>query len=125
VAETLLHDSMVPIVVAPRELHCHAEGISRVGVAVAGTPESDAALLQAQALGGVLTVIAADGAEALGLDLLVVGSRSYGPPRTVLLGAVTRRLLDLASCPVMVVPRLPDPAHEVALAGGMETALEA
>lgn len=59
-----------------------------------------------------------------GLDLLVTGSRSYGPLRVVLLGAVTRRLLELAHCPVMVVPRLPDAAHEVALVGGMEAVVD-
>ena len=56
-------------------------------------------------------------------DLLVAGSRSYGPLRVVLLGAVTRRLLELAHCPVMIVPRLPDAAHEVALVGGMDATI--
>ena len=58
------------------------------------------------------------------LDLLVVGSRSYGPLGAVLLGAVTRRLIHLAECPVMVVPRTRDPALAVALVGGMEAAVD-
>jgi nucleotide-binding universal stress UspA family protein len=38
-------------------------------------------------------------------DLLVTGSRGYGPVRSVLLGGVSRYLVDHASCPVLVVPR--------------------
>lgn len=40
-----------------------------------------------------------------GIDLLVAGSRSYGPMRSVLLGSVSRHLVDHAHCPVIVVPR--------------------
>ena len=39
------------------------------------------------------------------LDLLVCGSRGYGPLRAVLLGGVTRRLTAEAQCPVIVLPR--------------------
>jgi nucleotide-binding universal stress UspA family protein len=59
------------------------------------------------------------------LDLLVTGSRSYGPLGAVLLGAVTRRLVFAAQCPVMVVPRTRDAALAVALVGGMEAAVDA
>ena len=38
-------------------------------------------------------------------DLLVCGSRGYGPARRVLLGGVSARLLKVARVPVMVVPR--------------------
>jgi len=38
-------------------------------------------------------------------DLVVVGSRGYGPHRAVLLGSVSGRLVREASCPVLVVPR--------------------
>jgi nucleotide-binding universal stress UspA family protein len=58
------------------------------------------------------------------LDLLIVGSRSYGPLGAVLLGAVTRQLVRMAPCPVMVVPRVRDAALAVALVGGMETVAE-
>ena len=40
-----------------------------------------------------------------GLDLLVVGSRGYGPVRHALLGSVTSELMRTAACPVLVVPR--------------------
>jgi nucleotide-binding universal stress UspA family protein len=39
------------------------------------------------------------------LDLLVVGSRGYGPLRAVMVGGVAGRLLRDAACPVIVVPR--------------------
>ena len=39
------------------------------------------------------------------LDLLVCGSRGYGPLRAVLLGGVSRRLTAEAQCPVIVLPR--------------------
>ena len=38
-------------------------------------------------------------------DLLVMGSRAYGPVRTVLLGSVARQAIDHADVPVIVVPR--------------------
>ena len=59
------------------------------------------------------------------LDLLITGSRSYGPLGAVLLGAVTRRLVHAAECPVMVVPRSRDAALAVALIGGIESAVDA
>jgi nucleotide-binding universal stress UspA family protein len=40
-----------------------------------------------------------------GVDLLVCGSRGYGPLRRVLLGTVSSALLRQASVPVLVVPR--------------------
>lgn len=39
------------------------------------------------------------------VDLLVCGSRGYGPLRSVLLGGVSRRLVDESRCPVLVLPR--------------------
>jgi len=37
-------------------------------------------------------------------DLLVVGSRGYGPAKAVMLGGVSRRLIAAAHCPVLVLP---------------------
>jgi nucleotide-binding universal stress UspA family protein len=42
------------------------------------------------------------------VDVLVTGSRTYGPVGGVLLGSVSRYVVDHAACPVLVVPR---PAH--------------
>jgi nucleotide-binding universal stress UspA family protein len=39
------------------------------------------------------------------LDLLVMGSRAYGPAHAVLLGGVSRRVVASAACPVVVLPR--------------------
>jgi nucleotide-binding universal stress UspA family protein len=47
------------------------------------------------------------------LDLLICGSRGYGPAQAVLLGGVTRRVVSEARCPVIVLAR------------GAETDLEA
>jgi nucleotide-binding universal stress UspA family protein len=43
--------------------------------------------------------------QGVGLDLLILGSRSYGPVRRVLLGAVSSEVMRTAPCPVLVVPR--------------------
>jgi len=42
-------------------------------------------------------------------DLIVAGSRSFGPVRRVLLGSTTRRLLGESVCPVLVMPRDAEP----------------
>jgi nucleotide-binding universal stress UspA family protein len=39
------------------------------------------------------------------LDILVCGSRGYGPLRAVVLGGVSRRVAAEAHCPVIVLPR--------------------
>jgi nucleotide-binding universal stress UspA family protein len=39
------------------------------------------------------------------LELLVCGSRGYGPIRTLLLGGTSHALVRRAGCPVLVVPR--------------------
>jgi nucleotide-binding universal stress UspA family protein len=39
------------------------------------------------------------------VDVLVLGSRGYGPVRAVLLGSVSRRVTREARCPVIVLPR--------------------
>ena len=43
--------------------------------------------------------------EALDLDLLVMGSRGYGPVRNTLLGAISSAVSRTASCPVLITPR--------------------
>jgi nucleotide-binding universal stress UspA family protein len=44
-------------------------------------------------------------AQSESLDVLVAGSRGYGPVRSVLLGGVSHRLVHEAACPVIVLPR--------------------
>jgi nucleotide-binding universal stress UspA family protein len=63
--------------------------------------------------GGIATeplLLHGDPAEALAeaardLDLLLLGSRGYGPVKGTLLGSVSARVMAAATCPVMVVPR--------------------
>ena len=43
------------------------------------------------------------------VDLLVLGSRGYGPVRRIVLGGSADRIVHAAACPVVVVPR---GAHE-------------
>jgi nucleotide-binding universal stress UspA family protein len=44
-------------------------------------------------------------AASEGVDLLVCGSRGYGPKRAVLLGGVSRRVATESACPVIVLAR--------------------
>jgi nucleotide-binding universal stress UspA family protein len=67
-------------------------------------------LTPAEALDGA-EVIAGHAADVLktvstDLDLLVCGSRGYGPVHAVMLGGVSRALVDGAACPVVVLPRV-------------------
>jgi nucleotide-binding universal stress UspA family protein len=50
-------------------------------------------------------------------DLLVIGSRGYGPAKSVMLGGISRRLIAAAHCPVLVLPRA-DAEAVAALVGG-------
>ncbi|HET9676624.1 MAG TPA: universal stress protein [Solirubrobacterales bacterium] len=43
--------------------------------------------------------------EEAGADLLVAGSRGYGPAMRVMLGSVSTQLAHQAPCPLLVVPR--------------------
>jgi len=63
---------------------------------------------------------------AAGVDLMVVGSRGYGPLQRVLLGSVSTSLMHSAPCPVMIVPRTAefDPSGE-GLAGEDQVAASA
>jgi nucleotide-binding universal stress UspA family protein len=63
----------------------------------AGVPAS------ARAVVGRPVPVLEDSAERL--DVLVVGSRSFGPVRRVLLGTTSDQLVNRAHCPVVVVPR--------------------
>jgi nucleotide-binding universal stress UspA family protein len=54
-----------------------------------------------------------DHAEALGADLLILGSHGRKGVQRLLLGSVTERLLRKVTCPVMVVPSgAPDAARD-------------
>jgi nucleotide-binding universal stress UspA family protein len=42
--------------------------------------------------------------SSAGLAVLVLGSRGYGPVRSVLLGSVSSGVARTAACPVLIVP---------------------
>jgi nucleotide-binding universal stress UspA family protein len=44
-------------------------------------------------------------AAEMGVDLLVLGSRGFGPVMRLLIGSVSSRVIREAPCPVLVVPR--------------------
>jgi nucleotide-binding universal stress UspA family protein len=73
------------------------EGVREAGTAVA---------VDGRRLDGPPAATLAQACED-GVDLLVAGSRGYGPAMRVLLGSVSSRLIAEALCPVLVVPRAP------------------
>lgn len=71
-----------------------SEAVSALGADTA----ADGRLLEGDAAGKLIEASAE-------LDLLVLGSREYGPIRRVLLGSVSRALVRSARCPLVVLPR--------------------
>lgn len=71
------------------------EGVRAVGPGVA---------VEGRLLDGPPAATLAEACEE-GVDLLVVGSRGYGPAMRVLLGSVSSKLIHCAPCPVLVEPR--------------------
>lgn len=59
------------------------------------------------------------------VDLLVTGSRGYGPMQRALLGSVSEALMDGATHPVLVLPRHPAPVVASATPRAAITAVEA
>jgi nucleotide-binding universal stress UspA family protein len=70
--------------------------------------------LDVEASGGTVVGLAVEelASASKDLDLLVVGSRDYGPVRRVLAGSTSLGLTRRAACPVLVVPRGPGVAGE-------------
>jgi nucleotide-binding universal stress UspA family protein len=120
VGERLVHGAPCAVLVAPSGFASKGEWqIQSIGVGYDGRAESsharDVAAALAEDLGAAVETITVgenegDPAEVLGersrdLDLLVVGSRGYGPLRHALMGNVSWGVMRAASCPVLVVPR--------------------
>lgn len=74
--------------------------------ALAAAQEHCPAELRAEgrARNGVAAEVLRDEAE-MGMDLLVLGSRGFGPVLRTMLGSVTAELTRSAPCPVLVFPR--------------------
>ena len=85
------------------DVHEDYERLQREGLdeAVAAMPAEvrTAAVFRAGAAGPQLA------AESEYVDLMVAGSRGYGPRAAVLLGGVTHTLIRRAACPVVLLPR--------------------
>lgn len=92
-----------------RERREHAEALAHDAAAgIAGA--------EVEVLGGDPVRCLADASSEL--DLLVVGSRRYGPLHSVLVGSVSGPLAEHAHCPVLIVPRgVHEPAPHDAAAG--------
>jgi nucleotide-binding universal stress UspA family protein len=58
-----------------------------------------------RALSGTPAAAIVEACMEIGVDLLVTGSRGYGPLGRVLLGSVSTQLAHKAPCPVLVAPR--------------------
>jgi nucleotide-binding universal stress UspA family protein len=82
-------------------VHAHQLLDEAAGEAPAGV--NPRTLLLRGVPGGVIPA-ACDGI----VDLLVAGSRGYGPMQRALLGSVSEALADGATQPVLVLPRLPE-----------------
>lgn len=112
-----LNGSSCAVGIAPRGYGMAEPEVRTVGVGDAGTPESELAVSVARELaerhGAALEVRAVtegDPAEELAtmaehLDLLVLGSRAYGPSGRLLSGSTSTKLARRAACPLLVVPR--------------------
>jgi nucleotide-binding universal stress UspA family protein len=72
-----------------------ADAVARVG----GRVEAEAELLEGDVVDTLATL------DRRAADLLVCGSRAYGPLRRILLGGVSSRLLRRSALPLLVVPR--------------------
>ncbi|MQA73150.1 MAG: hypothetical protein GEU88_02160 [Solirubrobacterales bacterium] len=121
VGERLLHGAapcavlVTPSGFAGRErLAIDSIGVGYDGRAQAGHAREVAARLATDLGAALETITVAEGdgdpAEVLAarsrdLDLLVIGSRGYGPVRHALVGNVSTTVMRTASCPVLVVPR--------------------
>lgn len=72
--------------------------------ALAKDLESDLTVESRLLRGGAPSALAAQSEE---LDLLVLGSRGYGPVKSVLLGSVSSQVIKDAESPVLIAPRPP------------------
>jgi nucleotide-binding universal stress UspA family protein len=118
-AARLLAGAPCPVAVAPRGwADIDRPPPTRLGVGLDGCPDCEAALAQAQGLGDALgadlvPLTVADGRHAAeelaeashGLDLLVVGCRVCSGVVGHPLRSVSRRLIQTAACPLLVVPQ--------------------
>jgi hypothetical protein len=82
-------------------------GRDAIALAKAVAPKADILLTAAYPYDSVPTGLVREELDKLAaeVDLLVSGSRSWGPIRRTVLGSISDRLIHHAPCPVLVVPR--------------------
>ena len=79
-----------------RSLHAQVQGLADEGYNV------HLQIRGARSRGAARAI--ADAAAELGADVIVITGRGLGPVTGLALGSVTQRLLQIAPCPVLVVP---------------------
>ena len=82
-----------------QELHADLQGV----LDEARTRVAGVSLVESRVLDGEPVAVLVE--KSNDLDLLVLGSRGYGPLRAVLLGSVSTGVVRAANCPVVVMPR--------------------
>jgi nucleotide-binding universal stress UspA family protein len=101
-AQWLLECGSAGVAIAPACYRTRLiEGIHAVGILAA--PDDDAATATAHDLAESFEARLTR--EAVGVDLLVVGSRSEAPHGRLILSAQAQHEIENATCPVLVVPR--------------------
>ncbi|HTA14664.1 MAG TPA: universal stress protein, partial [Solirubrobacteraceae bacterium] len=99
-AQRLLNGGATAVAIAPAGFaHSADQQVRRVGVAGDGSAQATAEAL-ASTLGAELS---ASGEQSV--ELLVVGSRPEAEEGRVSLSAASENLIEIATCPVLVVPR--------------------
>jgi nucleotide-binding universal stress UspA family protein len=98
-AQRLLNGGATAVAIAPAGFAQDAQQVQRVSVAGDGSAQATAQAL-ASALGAELGAAGAQDAS-----LLVVGSRPEAEEGRVSLSAASENLIEVATCPVLVVPR--------------------
>lgn len=91
----------------PVDLSYDTDALERSKAIVQQQLDETIAELPVDATGGVSAGNPVDELTDLStaVDLLVVGSRSWGPVRRTIIGSTTARLVREAHCPVLVLPR--------------------
>ena len=71
--------------------------------AIALAKEKGAIKIESEVLDGDPANRILKAADAAGVDLIVIGSRGFGPLKGLLLGSVSQKVTQMAGCPVMTV----------------------
>ena len=112
-------DAVLPLAdVEPLDTINLAEALARQERAARATLEAAVKTLRGSASIEQQVIVGPDPASVIvdavrgHADLLVLGSRAYGPVRRALLGSVSTATVRHAACPVLVTPRSPEQASK-------------